>query len=1024
MQLQYDRSITHRNVPCDVHIKKVPLPGSDTTIQMEVFVPSAGVSFKNVQTTYFSVQLIAINSKKPDEKNKMTIMIDFYNIESFENDDETAIGILKQMGDDFNLPFGKGCSGFVESLQPDVTSQSFSLKYQQQTRGESILMAYDHVGGYLRKEYSADIMSVWDINENLMYHVDGTTASLFKSYTTYPAELKTCSVMDVSDDKLGSAFRPYQKSQMSLDVLKMIGASFVGYLGRTTVRDLPCLVFESIVTEPPAIFGLTEEQMDKKKTGTRDYIVQFFVLQGKTTLDRDHVVPENSFWPARIVLFRRLLDITKIEFIDQLEVYDFYWSLDGWDKKGTRLFMAQECFDDEDEQVRLDTAITFDRVHKGYTKSEDMLLLPMNKFKLEFDLIKNIFDIFQISRMHLIDYSLKLKPHHVNLNMVIGDRKEDKKLVYYGEGQLPERDSYESNRVVLTRYSEISCVLISSQMPDISLVLHCPSDPTSDQNVPTCVAVYDEHEPTISNFNDKESDSDSKKVCQVYRFEESTIAKRGTNIVHDKAELLYSHPIEFVANVPKVAGKTELLKGMINNYDISQETKLITIDRYMFVVDKDKDGERVESDKGSENTIGHNQRVRSFDSITYKSAEDCAKMCSLDAHCRSYSYCSNKYANLRCILTSLDLRNSKIQEQLVNSKLNDNKEIQVLGYDTEKYTLKLESSCNIYEHDYLNVFRQTDEIIRVDKSVAKQFQKASTTFECAKQSVDLESSSAEHHVAMFAYCAVANTCIMDENLFATGKSAANDESGDDDDEDERKKANTDQEIVCRIYRKRYQSYFGVSTKVLKRDSFKEKQVELSFNSVEDCARACWIPLGEVCASFDYCSPSSCLINQVGLKDIDENELEARESCLHYERDLILDELRKKHLIGRQAILGGLNGNTSSDSMSVAKTLLIYSIVFCAFVYGLFLGRRLSDKMDAVSILRQSVSTGSTGQIGSRQMFPMSLNGLNGNSNHGSSNGYDIPDDDGDEDGSSNAIRMDVIKKKSRGNDEDPLERDF
>lgn len=974
---------------------------------MEVFVPSAGVSFKNVQTTYFSVQLIAIQKANPDEKNKLTVMIDFYNIESFDGQDESVIS--DQMRDDFSLPFGKGCGVLVEQIRPEVTSQSFSLKYQQQSKGKSILMAYDHLGGYLRKEYSADEMSVWDINENLMYHVD-KTAELYK---TTPEGMQICSVMDVSDEKLGSAFRPYEKSQKSLNVLEMIGASFIGYLGRATVRDLPCLVFESIVTEPPVIFGLTEDQLNKKKTNTRDYIVQFFALEGKRTLNQDYSLPENSFWPARIVLFRRSLDLATIELIDKLEIYDFFWSLDGWDKKGTKLFMAEECFDDEDEQLRLDTAITFDRVHKGYTKSEDMILLPMNKFKLEFDLINEIFGIFQISKMHLIDYSLKLKPHHVNLNMVIGDRKEDKKLVYYGEGRLPEADSYETNRIITTGDSEISCVLSSSRIPDISLVVYCPKDYTLGSKDPTCIAVFDEHEPTISSY-DKDSDL---QVCQIYRFEESNVANKGTNIVHDKVQLLHLHPIEFVARVPKIAGKIDLLKGVITNYVVSQETKLTVINRYMFVLDK-KD-EQLISDSGSTNTVEGNQKVRSFDSIIYKSIEDCARMCSLDAHCRSYSYCSNKRNDLRCILASLDVRSSKVQEQLVNLKLNDNM-VRIHGFEADKYTLKLESDCNIYEHNYLDMFRQTDEIIRIDASVSKQFRRASTTFECAKQSVDLESSYSDQHIAMFAYCAASNTCLMDENLFAvsTGNSPY-------DEERDKELKNNDQELVCRIYRKRYQSFFDISVKVLKKDSSEGKQIELSFNNVEDCARACWHPLGEVCASFDYCSPGSCLINLSGLKDVDKDELEAREGCLHYERDLKLDELRKKHLVGRQAILGGLNGNASNGSMSVGSfflTLLTYSVVFCAFAYGLFLGRRISDKMDTVSILRQSMSAGSE-RVNSGQMlaFPNSLNGLNGNSNR-TSYSYDDPDDGG-EDGSSNAIRMDVIKS-SGNNDEDPLERDF
>lgn len=1012
-QLEFDRAITHRNIPCDVYLKKIPLPNTDITIHFEVFIPTSGVQFNGVQTTYFSVQLIAVNNKQPDEKNKLTFMIDFFNIESFDGDGVKFDRLL----DDFNLPLGRGCSQYVVQMQPTITSQSFSLKYEQQSRGESILMAYDHIGGYLRREISGGSTSIWDINENLLYHIDQATVGTFKTATTYPDEMQICSVMDVTDARLNSALRPYMISSRSLDVLKMIGASDVGYLGRGKVRDLPCLIFESIVSEPPVIFGLTENQLNKDKTNTREYIVQFHVLEGKRSYQNSQpLLAENGFWPARIVLMRRKLDLSTVEVVDQLEIFDFYWSLDGWDKKSTKLFMASECFDDEDEQIRLGTAITFDRVHDASVKKwEDMILLPSNKFKLEFDLINNLFNLFQISRLHLIEYSLKLRPNHVNLNMLIGDRKEDKRLVFYGEGQLPEPSSYETNRIVLSGHSEISCVLTCSHMEDVSLVLYCPQGllPSGDS---FCIAVYDENEPTITKANNRDANT---PMCQVYRFEESKIANKGVDVIHDKAGQLYLQPIEFVARAPGVAGKTELLKGSIKNFEVSQETQLITLNRYMFVVDTNKPPS---TDQNNDIKTGHstnrNQKVRSFTSITYRSVEDCARMCGLDVDCRSYSYCSDKNQNSeRCILSSLDIRSSKVQEQLVKSKLNDESRIEVNSLsDGQKYALKLESGCNIYEHDYLNLFRQTDEVIRFNAEIANQFQRAPTTFECAKQSIDLESSSPEHHVAMFAYCAASNTCLLDENLFAiTNKYDQNDNESKETDKDRERESN---ELVCRVYRKKYQTFFTLSADVMKRN---EKQIEFAFNNVEDCARACWMRLGQICASFDYCTPGVCLVNQKNMKDAAGEELETRQSCLHYERDLNLDELRKKHMIGRHEMLAD-SSDSSDGGMSVGRffqNIFTYSLVVCAFMYGLVLGRQVNDKMDSLSILRQSVSAGPG--VGSSQLFgiPTSLSESCENNQDENNCGEGWNDDEA---GGSNAIRMDVIKSGSA--DKELLKQDF
>lgn len=921
-----------------------------------------------------------------DDSMKPSFIIDYYNIENFENVEKFDTNLKK----DFNLPLSKGCSRYLTQVTPKSQPQ-LSMDYKQMWGVRSFLLAYDHSAGYMRKELIGKSISVWDLNEELLYHIEEEAPELLTLTYSKIGNTQSCSVLHVSDEKLSPYYRPYEKAGEPFDVLKLLGASKLSYMGRGSVRDLPCRIYETILDSPPIIFGLqAAPEIDH-------YIVQYYLLQGQQDIEklktREDLQTNIDFWPAKIVLNGRNKNWGTVEFLDQLDVYDFYWSLDGWDKKASQLFMASECFDDDDEQLRLEMALAFDRVHKGAVAAEDKALLPFNKFRLEFELINDLVGLFQISKLHLVEYELKLSPSHVNLDLVIGDRRDYRNLVYVGQGRLPNEDSYRSNRLVQTGISEEACVMLSSLITDISMVLYCSGRDMSDQ----CLAIYDENEPTFEHDQgDKQTPS-----CHVYWFTSTGVPKRATEMVLQKSASLHKHPFEFVAKAQDGL-RSITLDGEVKYYDISREIQLVSIDNYKFAFDDDI-------------SSGSNQNVRSLNTITYRSESDCARMCNIDVTCRSYSYCSSKQDH-PCILSKLDVRSSKIRDQLVRSSspIQTNSRITVNGDGGDKYQLQLVDQCDIYERNYLNMFRQTDEIIRLDGSIANQYQSTPTTFECAKQSVDLETEakSHNHHIAMFAYCATLNICLLDQNLFTVSSGDQPDDDGASGEEDE---------LICRLYRKKYQTYFEVSPEVLVIEP--EKQVALDkLKTVEECARACWVKFGQVCASFDYCSPSTCLINQIGTQS-GEAKSEARSGCLHYERDLELEKLRKSHLNLPGQFLEAPEENGTTTFFGWIVNIITYVLVGCAFLYGLVLGRQVNDKLEgpAGANARQSIASLSNARPSRREtLFGFQRFSAFGNARGSTDTSAQARDVQFD---SNNAIKLDVINRNG-DSDNEPLEVDF
>lgn len=1050
-KFSFDRDATHRDVPCKVYSRLVNLVnGHAVSMKVEIFVPTSGVQFHNVKTTYFSAKVTTfdvsnLNTKTTNENEaighklgiyRASFIIDYYNIDSFDGDSER----FKLIEEDFNLPLASGCSEFVQKFQPYVPKQSFIMNYYQITTGEYIMMAYDHSNGFLRKELPGKLVNVWDLNEDLLYHINLNLLNSLHSSILYPGNIETCSVLKVTDEKLSPAFRPFNIVGQSLNVLLLMGANSISYIGKGHVRDMPCYIYETIVEEPPIIFSLTEQHLSYKKHSDSkvDYIVQFYNLKSvdgspdqSFNNEESMALAVKEFWPAKIKLYVRFFKQQQqaiIKRLDELDVYDFYASLEGNYKKSIELFMAPECFQsDNNEELKMELAINFPKVHSLSASESDRKLLSYNRYKLESFLISDLINLFQFSRMHLIDYEMKLLPHHVDLKLTFNNRYELKTLVHYGEGNLPSEDAYKSNRFELAGQSEQDCILFSSLFEDISMVVYCPDGvkKTTDKNansISSCISVYGENEPIIKN--QLANEQTNEPLCQVYRFIPTESPLKGPNsntMAWNKFGLKQHVFNNFEATLPPSNNNTSSasrfkksdnnlikyntikLDGIVKDYDLRHEIKFEIIDNYMFAEDQPADMPE--------------RHVKSYKTFEYRNEGDCAKMCNLDPTCKSYSYCQFKSENTnnqnnnaqddevvvkpkvvpmttKCSWSTLDLREAEVRSQLVYVKpeklSKENATISIDGHrEGLKYNLKFQDHCNIYERNYLNLFRETDEIYNVKEEVANQFQAASSAFDCARQSVDLELEHKSHHVAMFAYCPTINVCLLDEQLFKqkqeqqqqqqSSESKQLQDLSEDSDSFLQDYKTTLNEVVCRVYRKKYQTYFNVSANVLK---LNEHQLEFQFGTVEECARACWIKFGQVCASFDYCSSqdqssATCLINQIELdsngkiKGVDRNLLniqisdstntigyESRQNCLHYERDFVWDKLNLEHSIGKHDIyLGGkINEINQKQSFGSAfGTFITYALSICAFFYGLFVGVRFNDKMEAIKIIRQSFS---------------------------------------------------------------------
>lgn len=1012
---EYLRTESHRGVTCSVfatsgsHRSKSSRP-----VEYEFLVPKVAPNSRN-KLPVFTVREKAADLKGPDgtKTYNTVITVDLFYIEDIDKRDSHQANKLE---DELNLPLGVGCSEFVAETQiaSSPAYKSFMMSFVRGSAQDLVSLAYDHEFNYLRKEHHGQSVSIWDLNEDLLYHTDRQLTGKIYGGNLDELALAPCSVLSFdeavdSDGPASGIPRPFERHGESLDVFKFLGLSQVHYMGQSIVRDLPCLVFETIVQQPPKIFQL-EIQDYATKAASVEYILQFYVF--KTTANATDGTAEDStsmggplpagltsamvdhYWPARINLYTRQKDTAWVHLHESLEVQDFHWGLFGWQGKPSELFMMPECFDSEEEQLRLELSLAM----KQTTPSKRQTIFTNYKYKLELDLQSDLFKVFQMSRLHLTEYSLALLRHNILARMVISDRRDEKKLSHFGEGEMPSESAYKDHKLQLKTGSAATsldgCIMTAAHLEAASMVVFCPSQPDQPPSA-TCTVVYGESEPAIKRI--APTAAANKAACQVYRFAPSEPPKPAAHQLELIKRKLYDYKFYFALDdvsggQTQATTSPEMVLMEVEDFDVTSQQQLVTISNYKFA---EPAGPAEKPAAGPATKL-----VRRFPSITYETAGDCSRVCNLDSSCRSFSYCepsasststSSASDESRCLLSSLELRQSNVELQLVQAKLDSNLQVTVeaRGLNAKNstnlhgasYVLDLKSGCSIRERDFLSIFTRTNEFLRIRRQFAVQFSMASSATDCARRVIDLEDVEESHHGAAFAYCAGTGTCLSDENLFGTVKNAEAESVAD---EDEPNKTRHD-ELSCQLFRKRYQTYFELSSLVVKRgpesaeaapaesDSIGQndgesselktrlvsgglRQIELARSSVEECARACWNSFGHVCVSFDYCSPQVCLINSIGgpndnlAYDPKAVEYESRSDCLGYRRDLKWDQLRRDHLIGKHSVLGVGPGSDEQTNGKGGRAIgwlwniLLIGLAFVLFDFGLIMGQKLNDRL--------------------------------------------------------------------------------
>lgn len=982
-------------------------------IKLETYYPSIDLD-TDQRVTFFTVREIASGlTDEHGQKFDVKLTIDYYDMEQLNGHDASE---FQEMERDLSLPFGAGCSEFVEpKISPNSPVQSFIMSYYQASVQSPLTLAYDSDRGYLRRElYSRGFVSIWDLNENLLYSLDThsstasmvdveSSASLDNPLTGNPqASAVACSVLRVDDPSLGFAQRPVAvisdgQEGKPMDIFNFLGAKSLAYMGRSMVRDMFCSVYEVIVDQPPPVFARNVDLEDRHK-GSFDYIVQFYLLRTGTVFE-DKNLATKEFWPARINLIKRHKSSgVMVKTYDSLEISDFHWGLFGLPLKPSELFMAPECFDLDDEQVKVELLLDFKlNGHKiRATGAEQLNALRENRYQLELEITNDLFRTFGISRLHLTDFELTLRLNDAMVNLVVSDRNDDKKLVYSGRGDLSGRSNSgqqsDDNTILLTgAQDEESCVTLASHITGVTMAVWYPYVSNSNEK-PTCYAVLGNTVPIVKTVANASSSAKATSPFEepaglgghVYRFEEAQPPAGATQRWTEWRDLLHDYEFSFLARVGD--GPRDTYTVMVQSFELDKKMSLLTVHNYKYSL--------------SSNDLDHEPpatpKVRAFTQMSYNNLGDCARMCNLDVTCKSYSYCAKLpktktpadqvsiQEEERCLLSSLDIRESSVNEQLLTAQLVNNtvtiRDLRMGG--TGKYHLDLTRSCVIHEKDYLDSYSETGERLTMPSSDAHKFQTSSSATECAKFALDVEGKQDYVVSHTIAYCPDTQVCLLDSNLFATVKEAqqANLAQQEDaefaqDEGDSATAINREPISTCLVYRRKYQTFFHVTQQVLRRPKIGDKledavrmqsmfdQIPLELGTVEECARACWNQFGQVCASFDYCSSESlCLINSIAVNDTNTGDdslqqqtvndklaklVEKRMGCLHYERDLRLDQIRKKHAALRhtELDLSIVKPARETSGVNFFLKIILFCWVSASFLSGLIIGKVIDERLD-------------------------------------------------------------------------------
>lgn len=510
------------------------------------------------------------------------------------------------------------------------------------------------------------------------------------------------------------------------------------------------------------------------------------------------------------------------------------------------------------------------------------------------------------------------------------------KLEYLGKGNLPTRVN---NKVEVKGLAENDCVLHSTLFDDVSMVLSCPGDTEG----PICQIVYSLDKPVLDVAS---SDSD-KHSCRAYKFNSFD------SVVHSKSIIE-----EMERDERKLDGKKwqvyddniKVFDGAIVAHEITRHNDVHRIDESMLMP------EDVSS---------------TLNDVFFV---DCNKACQLDLACRAYSFCKDTKV---CSLTSKDVVygpwlfvKKEQQQDASNNETSANYNVpeNSAGTNNKPYKLLEAKFCTIYEKNHLDMYSKTDDFIYVDKSIVANYHEMDLDV-CARATNILEHGDSSEYHPTFAYCGHPRVCLADLTKIRGSDKTENSANINDGtfDGDQQMFDNYER---CRIYNKRYQSYFQMSSQILV-ESANVKQVKILDKSLEECAHLCWQhDTHRDSDSFDHCvtksddgkSSSMCVINTVTNDDV-KLETTTKWGCFHYEKDHSLHQLRRRISSSDSPPVGD---QTVTDERTVKSgsslTMGSYLLMLLLLITGVLIGDKVNPKLSEIA---KSVYNGSTAGLRSK-----------------------------------------------------------
>lgn len=853
----------------------------------------------------------------------------------------------KEMLDDFNIPLGKGCSGFIRGRAIKYPDPTFSMNIEILEDGsyhDSQYLAYDRSAGLFRRESILNEGNmIWDLKLGLLY------ASGQNNFDDEGSSIDNdCSIMYVTDTKLSPALRPYGWSEEGIpSVSEFLGPNILSLVGHKIVDGIPCSIYESIVRHAPLVFDISQiEYEDPRK---QDYLVQYYLIDESIyDLEEEDFKRPAQFRPMQMSLYVRYQDDPKFKLIRFYKIEDFRPDLGGNDLRIAETFMSSDCYINQPEQLRLELDIVFDDIHPRPKLDVHKTILSENILRLEDQLIGEIMKRLQLSRLHLFEYELELLDSHLDLELILSDRTDAYKVEYWGSSVRPSHSEFKTQSIEYVVSSEEQCLLETTQTKNVGLLFYCP-----DENLmrADCIVVWDVFNPEITRAT-----GDSIASCQVYKLK-SISNQLETAIVDLNYLSLRNMSLEFDAQVGTGSRETMKLRGHILNIDLIRESRPKLLNSYSYSIDTDE--------IGNEDSLA-SRKTRSVSTIDYKSQEDCKLTCSQDIKCRSYSYCFKDDNRPKCIISSLDLKENNVDMQMGSIEMISDK-VQVKGQGDLSYEIIYTENCNIYEQDHLYMFRQTTEFVLIEDKYINQILKAPTSAECARLSLKTESSTSRH-ISMFAYCSTSRNCLTDETMIKNWT------LNSDSIQQQSMKGS-----ICRLYRKKYQTYFTISSKSM---ASAPVSLEISTNSIEDCARECWVEHQQTCPAFDFCYPNTCRIHS-NSNNSEGINVESKNNCLYFGRHS-LEPVPEIGFWKRMPIL------------------VLCMFIVAGILVGFAIGIKMNNRFKLVKESRGSdvaqSNGGQTNRMSIRRMFGFS-NFKNDDDN----------EDENDQELPTNSIQLDVMR---------------